>query len=48
MRGYAYFDTAQLARLTGQRLEVHGWIYRHQGQPRMRLRHPAAIISPRL
>ncbi|MGB4333366.1 MAG: thermonuclease family protein, partial [Chromatiaceae bacterium] len=44
----SYFDTAQLTRLTGQRLEVHGWIYRHQGQPRMRLRHPAAIISPSL
>jgi micrococcal nuclease len=43
-----YFDTVQLARLTGQRLEVHGWISRHQGQPRMRLRHPAAIISPSL
>ncbi len=44
----SYFDTAQLTRLTGQRMEVHGWISRHQGQPRMRLRHPAAIISPTL
>jgi len=42
----AYFDAAWLATLKGQRLEVLGWIYRQQGQPRMRLRHPAAIISP--
>ncbi|MFZ1538714.1 MAG: thermonuclease family protein, partial [Chromatiaceae bacterium] len=41
-----YFDSAWLAKLTGQRLEVQGWIYRQQGRSRMRLRHPAAIISP--
>ncbi|MBP8290756.1 MAG: thermonuclease family protein [Chromatiaceae bacterium] len=43
-----HFDVARLRKLTDQRLEVHGWIYRQQGQPRMRLRHPAAIISPTL
>ena len=43
-----HFQVAGLRKLQDQRLEVHGWIYRHQGQPRMRLRHPAAIISPAL
>ena len=43
-----HFDVARLRKLKDQRLEVHGWIYRQQGQPRMRLRHPAAIISPTL
>jgi len=43
-----HFDMTRLARLPGQRLEVHGWLTRHKGRPRMRIRHPAAVISPRL
>ncbi len=43
-----HFDTARLDSLPGQHMEVHGWLYRHQGQPRMRVRHPAAVISPAL
>jgi micrococcal nuclease len=43
-----FFDATRIQSLAGQRLEVHGWLTRYKGQPRMRLRHPAAIISPTL
>lgn len=37
------FDPADLAALPGTRIEVRGWIYRYRGEPRIRLRHPAAL-----
>jgi len=40
------FDPTTLADLPGSRIQVRGWLYRYRGQPRMRLRHPSAILPP--
>jgi endonuclease YncB( thermonuclease family) len=42
------FRALRLDDLSGQEVEALGWVYRAKGEPRMRLRHPAALIgSPR-
>ena len=38
------FDPTLVASLPGGQIEIRGWLYRHRGRPRMRLRHPSAII----
>jgi endonuclease YncB( thermonuclease family) len=37
------FDRALLAEIPGRRVEVRGWLYRYQGRPQLRLRHPSAL-----
>lgn len=41
------FDPALLDSLPGRRLEALGWVYAHRGEPRMRLRHPSALLLDR-
>lgn len=40
----AYFPGLQPAKLLGKQIEVAGKLYRHKGQLRMRLRHPADLV----
>jgi endonuclease YncB( thermonuclease family) len=37
------FDRALLAEVPGRRVEVRGWLYRYQGRPQLRLRHPSSL-----
>jgi endonuclease YncB( thermonuclease family) len=37
------FDSADLAKLKGKRIEVRGWLYQTKSALRMRLRHPADL-----
>lgn len=39
----AAFDAEDLRALPGRRVEARGWVYRHRGEARMRLRHPSAL-----
>lgn len=39
----AAFDAGDLRALPGRRVEARGWVYRHRGEARMRLRHPSAL-----
>jgi endonuclease YncB( thermonuclease family) len=41
------FDPGMLKALPGQRVEVRGWVYRHRGEPRIRLRDPSALRAER-
>ena len=38
-----YFDEKELFKLTGDRLEANGWLYKRNGQLRMRIRHSKNI-----
>jgi endonuclease YncB( thermonuclease family) len=40
------FDQPTLAALPGARIQVRGWLYQYRDRPRMRLRHPSAILPP--
>jgi endonuclease YncB( thermonuclease family) len=40
------FDRAVLAALPGSQIQVRGWLYHYRGYPRMRLRHPSALLIP--
>lgn len=39
----AYFRDWDLRALRGRRVEIRGWVYRHEDELRLRLRHPAAL-----
>lgn len=42
-----YFQGLDLFALDNREIEVRGWIYRHRGERRLRLRHPSALrIQP--
>lgn len=38
-----YFPNQQFTSLLGRKVEARGWIYRHKGQLRMRIRHPRSL-----
>jgi len=40
----AAFESHRLKGLAGHQVEALGWVYRARGGPRMRLRHPSALI----
>ena len=44
----AYFDTRFIQQLKGKQIEARGWLYRRNGQQRMRIRYPfdLTIIEP--
>lgn len=42
----AHFDRQAIGQWQGQTLMAQGWIYYRNGQWRMRLRHPAALLAP--
>jgi len=44
-RDLAAFASLDLDELQGREVEALGWVYRIQGQPRMRLRHPSALMA---
>jgi len=39
----AAFRLSDLKGLVGRRLEVRGWLYRYNGEQRLRIRHPSAL-----
>ena len=41
-----YFDESTLTDLAGNQLLVQGWLYFHNDEPRMRIRHPADMFMP--
>jgi len=39
-----YFNRTPLTRLEGKNIEANGWLYKHKGQLRMRIRHPLDLM----